>query len=309
MNTHYFSVVIPAYNAETTLREAVESVWAQTDDDYEIVIIEDGSDDRTLHVALELACEDERIRVSAQRNQGVSAARNLGVAQARGELIAFLDADDRWHPNKLARHRALHEADRSVQASFAGVAFCHEVDCTLERGRSFSTVPETYLDLEDVLIENATCTCSNLVVERELFCLIGGFNREMRYAEDQDFLARIIGRGHRIAGIDRVLVDYRMSEDGLSCDFEAMLSNWRALADRWSARIDVPSAEAVYCRYLARRALRAGAAPAIARNFVKRGLSADLAKFMSGGTRSALTLGGVLAAPAIPARMRSAIFA
>ena len=115
-----------------------------------------------------------------------------------------------------------------------------------------------YCALEDVLIENVVCTMSNLVIERETFLEIGGFSREMRHVEDKDLLARLVGGGHLLRGIPQTLVGYRMSADGLSCDFASMLDDMKTLAERWAHRFDIARGEALYCRYLARRALRSG---------------------------------------------------
>lgn len=309
MNTPRFSVVIAAHNAQRTIAETLESVLAQSEPDFEIVAIDDGSQDATLDILLRHAAMDARIRVASQSNQGVSAARNLGIAKARADLVAFCDADDIWHVDKLARHARLHDDDPLVEASFARIAFCPDRAGPLRAGRTKSTVPEGYCALEDVVIENAVCTMSNLVVERTTLLAIGGFNRAMRHVEDQDLLARLVGNGHLLRGIPETLVGYRMSADGLSCDFAAMLAAWRELADRWAERIDVKRGEALYCRYLARRALRSGATAALARNFVRRGFASDGRAFLSGGARGVMTAGGALAGSAIPSRARSAIFA
>ena len=89
MNTPRFSVVIAAYNAQRTIAETLDSALAQSETDFEIVVIDDGSQDDTLKILLGYAAMDDRIRVASQSNQGVSAARNLGVSKARGELVAF----------------------------------------------------------------------------------------------------------------------------------------------------------------------------------------------------------------------------
>ena len=306
MNTPRFSVVIAAYNAQRTIAETLDSALAQSETDFEIVVIDDGSQDDTLKILLGYAAMDDRIRVASQSNQGVSAARNLGVSKARGELVAFLDADDIWHADKLAAHARLHDADPLVEASFARIAFCPDRAGPL---RAKSTVSEGYCSLEDVVIENAVCTMSNLVVERETLVAIGGFNRAMRHVEDQDLLARLVGNGHLLRGIPETLVGYRMSADGLSCDFAAMLAAWKDLANRWADRIDVKRGEALYCRYLARRALRSGATTSLARGFVRRGFASDSKAFLSGGARGVMTAGAAIAGSAIPSRARSAIFA
>jgi glycosyltransferase involved in cell wall biosynthesis len=92
------SVVIPAYNAEAYLREALDSVFAQTRPPDEVVVVDDGSTDRTSEVA---ASYGDRVRLLRQPNRGEAAARNAGVLAARGALIAFLDADDTWLPRYL----------------------------------------------------------------------------------------------------------------------------------------------------------------------------------------------------------------
>src|SRR5690349_24440198 len=97
------SVVMPAFNAEATIASAVASVRRQTRGDWELVVVDDGSADRTAALAEMAAALDRRIRVIRQRNQGVSAARNAGIEAATGRYLAFLDADDTWLPGKLQR--------------------------------------------------------------------------------------------------------------------------------------------------------------------------------------------------------------
>lgn len=96
----YFSVIIPAYNAEKYLDVALKSVYQQTFTDYEIVVVNDGSTDNTQGILA--AQKDLRLRVITQKNGGECEARNRGIKEARGQFIAFLDADDAWAPNHLA---------------------------------------------------------------------------------------------------------------------------------------------------------------------------------------------------------------
>lgn len=309
MTNPTFSVVIPAYNAEATLGSTVDSVLRQSDQDFEIMIVDDGSTDATVSVMHRLANADERIRIVSQANEGVSAARNFGASLARGELLAFLDADDEWAQNKLRLHRAAHDHDPLTEASFARVVFCPEQRGEMITGHSQSKVRLDYLDLGDVLIENPICTTSNLVVSRAAFEEIGGFSTKMRYAEDQELLARVIAHGMMIRGIDAPLVRYRMSENGLSCNLEAMFTHWRSFAEDWISADELRRAEAIYCRYLTRRALRSGAKMNVVRSFVRRGMAADSSTFAVGDIRSLLTLGGVIAGTAMPAALRRAVFA
>lgn len=103
MPSPILSVILPAYNAEAFVAEAVESVRAQSYTDYELIAVDDGSTDRTGAILDELAAGFDAMRVFHQPNRGLAAARNAAIAQMRGELIALLDADDLWLPEKLAR--------------------------------------------------------------------------------------------------------------------------------------------------------------------------------------------------------------
>lgn len=304
-----FSVVIAAYNAERTVAETLESVLAQSETNFEIVAIDDGSNDRTLEILLDFAKRDRRILIASQPNSGVAAARNMGIAKAKGELVAFLDADDIWHPKKLERHFELHESNPQIDASYARISFCPDRDGPLRAGRTKSSVAETFCTLEDVLIENAVCTMSNLVVRRQALTDIGGFDGEMRHVEDQDLLARLVGKGRLLWGIAETLVGYRMSADGLSCDFQSMVDAWKSLASRWATHIDMKRGEAIYCRYLARRALRSGASTALARDFLRQGLASDRKAFFEDGSRGVITAGAVIVSGVLPSRTRMAIFA
>lgn len=309
MNEPYFSVVLPAYNAAQTVGEAIRSVLEQHFDDFELVLIDDGSSDDTLHRMLFYANRDDRIRVVSRRNGGVSSARNLGIELARGRYIAFLDGDDQWRANKLLCHRRLHERQRDLAGSFARIAFRPPAGRGMGPARTHSTVPSGTLTLEQVLGENPSCTTSNLVVLRAALCDSGGFDETISHAEDQELLARMIAGGYRLAGIDETLVDYRMSEGGLSSDLGAMLAGWAVLADRYRQVADLSGAEALYCRYLARRALRTGGPARAALGFAMRGLRADAHAFMEDFRRGALTLAGATFSPFIPRPMRQRLFA
>jgi len=108
MSPEFISVVMPLYNNAPVVRRAVDSVTRQTVPDFELIVVNDGSDDGGDAVVRLLT--DKRIRIIDQQNKGVSATRNRGVAEARGELVAFLDADDEWKPDFLATILRLHQA-------------------------------------------------------------------------------------------------------------------------------------------------------------------------------------------------------
>ena len=310
MRTPRFSVIIPVHNAERTIAATLQSVRAQSFKDLEIILIDDGSTDDSIRKMLPFAGNDERIRLFAKKQEGVSATRNFGAELARGELIAFLDADDCWRTDKLLQHHRLHEVYQGLEASYAKIAFRSErADGKLADPLTYSTVHYGSLRLDEVLSENPVCTTSNLVIKRETFLQMGGFEDGMNHAEDQEFLARFVDEGRKISGMDEWLVDYRLSPDGLSCDYEAMLAGWRDLAARYEGRFDARRSEAIYCRYLARRILRAGGPASLARRMAFDGLRADYRAFFSDTRRGGLTLGAAIGSGLLPQAMRTSVFA
>lgn len=303
------SVIIPVHNAARTLAATVRSVQAQTVEDFELVLIDDGSTDDSLSVMLDLAMADARIHVLAQSNKGVAATRNLGVQSSGAPLIAFLDADDLWHPEKLARHIAAHKADADLDVSYARIAFIDPKAGDARGARTTSSIERGVLTLQQILAENPVCTMSNMVVTRACFDLVGPFLADMSFAEDQEWLARAADRGFVIEGIDEVLVDYRLSHDGLSVNLERMHEGWQHLAGLYRQPAELRAAEAVYCRYLARRALRSGAAASRARDWAWRGLKLDAAAFLSDARRGWMTLLSAFIAPLLPRAARLRVFA
>jgi glycosyltransferase involved in cell wall biosynthesis len=304
------SVVVPVYNAASTISATIGSVLAQTFAWFEIIAVDDGSLDTSLAVLLDLAAQDSRIRVISQRNGGVSSARNLGVEMANAPLVAFLDSDDLWARDKLASHIALHSDEPELAASYARIAFIAQDAETLDGARTVSTLTPHAPRLADVLGENPVCTASNLVVRRDWFLAMGGFDERLKFAEDQEFVARLVSRGGKVDGIDSVLTGYRFSPDGLSMDHAQMHAGWRVLVDRYIDDAPIRAAlEALYCRYLARRLLRSGGSPLRALHFVVRGLRLDARSFMAERRRALATVLAACVAPLIPAAMRRHLFA
>lgn len=305
-----FSVIIPVHNAERTVAAALESVLAQSFTDFEVIVIDDGSTDDSIKAMLPFMGNDERVRMFAKSQEGVSATRNFGVELARGELIAFLDADDCWNPKKLFEHFCVHVADPEVEASFAKIALRGErADGTLAEPIPFSTMQHDPIDLDAVLSENPVCTASNLVIRRTSFLELGGFRSAVNHCENQEFLARFVDEGRRIACVDRWLVDYRLSPNGLSCDYDAMLEGWRSLAAQYEGRFNMRRAEAIYSRYLARRVVSSGGSAALARRMALNGLRADWRAFFCDARHGGLTLGTAIGGALLPQSVRATISA
>ena len=156
MTIPVFSVVVPVHNAAATLAATLESVRGQTETDFELVAIDDGSTDASLSILLDFAARDARIRIVSRSNKGVAATRNLGVELGTGSLIAFLDADDIWNPNKLARHRQFHAESPDAAASYARIAFIDSAPRQLA-ARTISSISPQPLGVIDCPQSPANC--------------------------------------------------------------------------------------------------------------------------------------------------------
>ena len=192
------SVVIPLYNKEKQIRATLESVLAQNYQDFEIVIVNDGSTDRSVEEAA--AVNDSRIRFIHQKNAGVSAARNRGIEEARGEFIAFLDADDRWKPEYLQTQYELTQRypECSVFAcNYEFVDALGQVKPTIIRKLPFSGahgVLSNYFEVASC--SNPPLWTSAVMVCKEAIQSIGGFPLGIGSGEDLLTWARLACKYH-----------------------------------------------------------------------------------------------------------------
>lgn len=180
------SVIIPTYNRADVLGRAVRSVLCQTFKDLELIVVDDGSTDSTCEV---LGAFDRKVRTVSQPNRGVSAARNAGIAKARGELLAFLDSDDEWMPEKLARQTVLYPND---DAYF----ICHTDEIWLRNGKE---VPQKSIHRKqggwffERALERCLISPSSVMISRRLLDQTGSFDEDLCAAEDYDLWLRITG--------------------------------------------------------------------------------------------------------------------
>ncbi len=203
------SVIIPTYNRCNLLIEAVDSVLSQTYDNYELIVVDDGSTDETPSLMPDY---NPRIRYIWQDNQGESAARNRGMALARGEYIAFLDSDDLWLPEKLSFQVPILQENGEI-----GLVFClaQRIDAD---GIIIPGVPLSYkrcgnvMSLLDVLSGNPFPPCS-VLLRREFIDVTGGFDTEIRYGEDWDLWLRLVTET-KFSCLPNILASIRVHADG-----------------------------------------------------------------------------------------------
>ena len=178
-----FSVVIPLYNKEKSIERAVRSVLAQTHQEFEIIIINDGSTDDSLVNAQKIV--DFRINIFSQANMGVSVARNVGISKTEYNLIAFLDADDEWHPKFLEKICVLINTFPECGV-FASAYWIVKKDGS--KIRPFVPYSENFQTILDDVIEHFRLyypfNTSSVVVEKEKLIEVGGFPEGLKGGED-----------------------------------------------------------------------------------------------------------------------------
>ena len=229
------SVIIPAYNCDRYIGQAVESILHQTYSSYEIIVIDDGSQDKTREV---LEPYQANIRYVYQHNQGVSAARNHGIELARGEFVAFLDADDLFFPDTLAAQLAVFEANPGLGIVHSGWRRINQAGETLIDVRPWETVPE--LNLESWLRWKPLGTMGTLMFRRDGLERVGGFEPGLTHAEDVDLILRLALKGCEAEWLRQSTVCYRQHDrntmrDGIS---QAKSINW--VLDRFFGQPDIP---------------------------------------------------------------------
>ncbi len=186
------SVVIPTYNRAGMICETIENVFQQTYRNIELIIVDDGSTDETLS---KLRSFGDRIRWVAQENAGPAAARNRGIAIAKGEIIAFQDSDDSWHPTKIERQVSL------LQRAGDSVVCClcnSVVELPGRVVRSFENAPVNppieegiWVNVTEVLATRFILFNQAVAIRREVLARIGGFDESFRLNEDMDLGLRL----------------------------------------------------------------------------------------------------------------------
>ncbi|MEG4499663.1 glycosyltransferase [Microcoleus sp. F10-C6] len=209
-STPLVSVIIPAYNGDRYIAQAVKSVLSQTYTNWEIIVVDDGSTDDTRQA---LQPYIDRIRYFYQENQGVAAARNRGIHESQGELIAFLDQDDFFLPDKLAAQVALWSSSPSLGIVNSGWRLVNEQGETISDIKCWEYLPK--LDLEAWIVQMPVLP-SAMMFSRKWLQIVGGFNSEFDSVDDADLLLRLALLGCEAAWLPQVTVCYRQHDKNVS---------------------------------------------------------------------------------------------
>ncbi len=228
----FFSVIVPAYNACDYIEDCLESVLDQTDPDFELIVVDDGSTDSTAEKVLRYSY-DSRLRLVQRLNGGLAAARNTGIRLAGGEWVAFLDADDRWCPEKLmAHHSAIFQQE--MTGSWISVLYDCAVFIDAQNHRTGLHMSQTDQPLtpDKLLLKNYLGNGSTSVVRRSVLEQFGGFDEHLKRMVDHELWIRLSHAGHQFQRVQGVLTEYRIHENSLTADTERMLQGLKVFLSR-----------------------------------------------------------------------------
>lgn len=202
-----FSIVVPLYNKEFSILNTIQSVLNQTNPNFEIIIVDDGSTDNSVQLLKQL--NDKRIRLIQQKNKGVSAARNRGINEAKYEWVAFLDADDLWKPTHL--EEVVYMMSKYPKEMVYVTSFEYSDNRSLFKYPRKSDVFEIDNYFKEVMKERLLWT-SSVTVNKACFKKIGGFNININRGEDLDMWARL-AKNYKIIKSAKVTSTYNLMDE------------------------------------------------------------------------------------------------
>jgi len=222
----FFSVIIPTYKTSRYICDALDSVFAQTFKDFEVIVINDGTPD-TLELERRLEHYMDRIIYLKQENQGPGGARNTGIRRARGEFIALLDSDDQWVPGHLAEMFDVIRENPGLDLIYADAM--NFGDSKIAGSTSMESSPSNGIaDFESLIESRCTVFASSVVARRNVLVEAGLFDKNFIYGEDYDLWLRVAHRGHRIDYLRKVHSLHRIHSDNLTAD---VISSYQGQAD------------------------------------------------------------------------------
>lgn len=228
------NVVVPCYNRETTVKNAVISILEQDYDRFNVIVADDRSTDGTLSV-LE-AVSDERLAITSNEGpKGASGARNWGVAQGSAPFVAFQDSDDVWLPGKLSKQMARLEADENLVACYCAMAIFAD-------GKQSGRIPYGMTsrfegDISENVLRDSFISTQTVVIRREIYEKVGGMDPDFRSLNDWELMIRVSQEGP-IAFVDEVLVEQHMSSNSLTHLKSSRLKSQQMIVEKHKALLE-----------------------------------------------------------------------
>jgi glycosyltransferase involved in cell wall biosynthesis len=241
-----FTIVVPAYNAASTIAPALRSVFAQTRGDFQLVVVDDGSTDETADRIRPFEA-DSRLEVVRQPNRGLAAARNTAIDRAQGRFVSMLDSDDLWLPRYLEVMGETLDRDPEAGFAYTDAWLLDDARRRIQRASAmaYQDPPDPPpLDsgrfLEELLQRNFVFTSAT--VSRSVLEEVGGYRESLAASEDYELWLRIVAHGYRGVRAPGLLAVYRKRPGTLSTDEARMYSSMREVARIVADEYDVPPA-------------------------------------------------------------------
>ncbi|MEL7509805.1 MAG: glycosyltransferase family 2 protein [Cyanobacteria bacterium J06554_1] len=307
MNKKLVSVVIPVFNAEKFVGKTISSVLAQTYSELEVIIVDDGSPDRSIEICRQF--DDPRIRIIQQANRGLAGARNTGIRHAAGDYIALVDADDLWTDDKIAKHVSHLEKNSHVGISFSYSRLIDEDD----NPTGLKQIPTKVKNItpDYILRRNPIGNGSSPVFKSKVFQDIEFtdnlhgkeetfyFDESFKRAEDVECWLRIAVETDWVCeGIPELLTLYRINSGGLSANALAQYEYLEKIIDKYSKAYpdvlgdSVSLARAYFQRYIARRAVSMRDA-SLALQMLHKSIASDIRILFEEPRKTLITIGAV----------------
>ena len=220
------SIIVPTYNSANTIEETIASVQQQDFTDFELIVIDDGSQDKTIEVVQNI--DEPRLKLFVYENGGVAVARNRGIAKATGDYISFLDADDLWTSDKLSLQLEALNKSFEAKVAYSWTSFIDDRGKHLFSGTRFCYEGNVYPQL---LQTNFLTNASNILIHRDVLNLVKGFNPELAYTADWDFYLRLAQNSEFVV-VPKYQIFYRQSANSMSSKIEPLKRESLALLDR-----------------------------------------------------------------------------
>lgn len=228
------SVIIPVYNGDRYIVQAVKSVLSQTYKNWEIIIVDDGSTDNTRQL---LEPYLNTIQYVYQENQGAAGARNRACQLAKGEFLAFLDSDDLFLPDKLAKQIAYFDANPALDMVQTGWFIMDETGENISEVKPWQQAPK--LDLTSFILYKCVRP-SAMMLRREWWESLGGFDGQLPPTEDLDFALRLCLKGCQAVWLEEILTGYRQHSSNLMSKGFIVMKNTEILMEKFFTRQDLP---------------------------------------------------------------------
>ena len=220
------SVIIPAYNAEKTIQETIESVLNQTFQDLELIVINDGSTDKTLEIVSSLS--DSRLQVFSFPNSGPQKSRNRGISLATGEYLSFIDADDLWTPDKLKRQLQALQEHPEAGVVYSWTDYIDESGQRLPGGHYFKFTHDVY---ERLLLGDFIGSGSNPLIRKEAFVEVGTFDESLLGGQDWEMWIRLASK-YQFAVVEAPQVLYRQSPQSWSSNLDRQVRGYDQVIEK-----------------------------------------------------------------------------